>query len=100
MVDGLTMDTADDTTTFLGLPVPDGTLVSAEWTRSDGGTAALEILNNGSVIRTVVSTAAGRISAGAIGDTVSAGLISFRNRGATGDNNTSNVQIVAVVEPD
>jgi len=100
MVDGLTMDTADNSTTFLGLPVPAGTLVSVEWSRTDADQAALEILNNGSVIRTLVSTTAGRNSAGAIGDAVSSGLISFRNRGGTGDNPTSDVQVVAIVEPD
>ena len=96
LINGMTMDSADNSTTFRGIPVPAGTLILVEWTRTDSDSATLEVLNNGSVIATVASAAAGVASSGTISIAVAAGLISFRNlsSGAV----TSNVQITAVLE--
>ncbi len=98
MVDGLTMDSADNSSTFLGYPVPDGTLTLVEITRTDSAATSLEVLNNGLVISTLATAAAGRVSSGTISVSVSAGLISFRNisPGAT----ITNVSIAATIEPD
>jgi hypothetical protein len=98
MVDGLTMDSADNSSTFLGYPVPDGTLTLVEITRTDSAATSLEVLNNGSVISTLATAAAGRVSSGTISVSVSAGLISFRNisSGVT----ITNVSIAATIEPD
>ena len=92
----MAMDTANNVSTFRGAPVPAGTLVRVEWTRTDADAATLEVLNNGSVIATVVSAAAGVASSGAISVAVAAGLVSFRNL-STG-NPTSNVQFTALIE--
>jgi hypothetical protein len=94
----MTLDSADNSATFRGLTVPAGTLVLVEWTRTDATSTTLDILNNGSVISSVASAAAGLASSGSISVAVSAGLISFQNR-LTGGSTTSNVQIVVTVEP-
>jgi hypothetical protein len=94
----MTLDSADNTTTFRGLSVPAGTMVLVEWTRTDAGAATLDILNNGSVVASVASAGAGKSSSGAITVAIAAGLVSFQNRLA-GGSTTSNVQIVATIEP-
>ena len=90
------MDLADNSTTFRGVPVPAGTLVLVEWTRTDADAATLEVLNNGTVITTVASAAAGVASSGAISIAVAAGLMSFRNLSSGAP--TSNVQITALID--
>ena len=92
------MDTADNSATFRGFTVPAGTLVLVEWTRTDAASATLDILNNGSVVASVASAAAGRVTSGAISVAIAAGLVSFQNR-LTGGSSTANVQIVANIEP-
>jgi hypothetical protein len=99
MINGLTMDTADNVATFMGFPVPDGTLTLVQITRMDSSATSLEVLNNGAVVYTLVMPAsAGRVTSGVISASISAGLVSFRNI-STGTR-TQNTSIVATIEPD
>jgi hypothetical protein len=96
----MTLDSADNTTTYRGIPVPAGTLTLVDITRTDSSSTSLEVLNNGSVIYTLATAAAGRVTSGTISVAVSAGLISFRNiASGSGGSSTSNVQILATLEP-
>jgi hypothetical protein len=97
MVDGKTMDSADNSTTFAGYPVPAGTLTQVEITRSDSDSTSIEVLNNGSVIYTLATAVSGRTSSGSISVSVSAGLISVRNI-STG-NIITEPQAVLTIEP-
>jgi len=94
----MTLDLADNTTFFRGLSVPAGTLVLVEWSRTDASSAFLDVLNNGTVVASVASAAAGRVTSGPITVAIAAGLVSFQNR-LIGGSTTSNVQIVATIEP-
>ena len=88
-IDGMVLDAAN-----LGLPVPVGTLKFLGWSKTSAASSTLEVLNNGSVIATLVNPGVGVVSS--YPDvSVALGLLSFRNlaAGAT----TSNVQITAVV---
>ena len=78
--------------------MPAGTLVLVEWSRTDASSAFLDVLNNGTVVASVASAAAGRVTSGPITVAIAAGLVSFQNR-LIGGSTTSNVQIVATIEP-
>lgn len=88
-VSGLTLDA-----TTRGLPVPAGTLSFLAWTKSNGGSATLQVLNNGVAIATLTNPGAGVVSS-TPNVAVTAGLLSFRNIAPGGS--TQNVQITAEI---
>jgi hypothetical protein len=79
-----------------GIPIPDGTIVSAAWSRTDADVATLDVLNNGVSVYTLASAAPGAAADDTADVDVSASLLSFRNQ--AGGNQTSNVQIVILVK--
>jgi len=76
-----------------GIPVRKGTLTSLAMTRTDADPATLEVLVNGVVVGSLLSSAAGLSFDSTLNADFAAGLMSFRN--APGGNVTSNVQITA-----
>ena len=84
--DGMVLDA-----TTRGVPVEKGCLTSIAWTRTDAGSATLEVLVNGSVIAELNSTIAGATRDDTINADFIAGQMSLRNKAAL--SNTQNVQI-------
>lgn len=82
-----------------GHPVPAGTLTRVEWTRTDAGSATLEVINNGAPLGAadVTTAVAGRASSGVIAVAVTAGTLSCRNK--TGGSQTTNVWYELYFEP-
>jgi hypothetical protein len=75
-----------------GIFVQKGTLTSISWTKTNAGSATLEVLVNGAVVGTLVNTVVGYANSNSLNADFSAGLMSFRNL-STGIA-TQNVQIV------
>ena len=84
--DGMVLDTSTR-----GIPVSQGCLTSIAWSRTDTGSATLEVLVNGSAIAELNSTVAGATRDDAVNVNFSTGLLSFRNK--SGLANTQNVQV-------
>lgn len=82
--------------TNIGHPVPKGTLVGIAWSRTDNDSATLEVLVGGSVVASLLSTAAGATSDWTVNADFNEGLMQFRNL-STG-NATSDVQITAIMK--
>lgn len=82
--------------TNIGHPVPKGTLVGLAWSRTDNDSATLEVLVGGSVVASLLSTAAGATSDWTVNADFNEGLMQFRNL-STG-NATSDVQITAIMK--
>jgi hypothetical protein len=74
-----------------GLPVSQGCLTSIAWSRTDTGSATLEVLVNGTAVAELNASAAGATRSDSFNADFSAGLMSFRNKAAL--SNTQNVQI-------
>lgn len=75
-----------------GVPVPQGCLTSIAWSRTDSGSATLEVLVNGTPIAELNGSSAGAVRDDTINVDFSAGLMSLRNK--TGLADTENVQAV------
>lgn len=86
--DGMVLDAVNR-----GIPVPKGTLTSIAMSRTDTGSAVLDVYANGAVIASLTTTVAGATRLDTVNADFSAGLLSFQNR-LTGGSNTQNVQIV------
>lgn len=80
--------------TNIGIPVPKGTLVGISYSKTDANTSTLEILVDGVVIDSLISSVVGQISIWNSNANFSQGLMQFRNKlgGAT----TTDVQITAL----
>lgn len=86
--DSMVMDAANR-----GIPVPKGTLTSIAWSRTDTGSATLEVLANGVVIGSLATSVAGTVRDDTVNADFNAGFLSFRNKLA-GGSNTQDVQVV------
>lgn len=84
--DGMVLDD-----TNRGVPVGKGTLTSISWSRTDTGSATLQVLVGGVIVAELISSVSGATRDETINADFNAGLMSFRNK--TAGSSTSNVQI-------